>query len=85
MVIRGVRRLRRLIPTRGTGRAVAILASGSILSQVALVVAAPIITRLYKPADLGVYGAAISIVSIILWSGSSKRLMSPIMSSATLP
>jgi O-antigen/teichoic acid export membrane protein len=65
-VTRPVDRLRRLIPADGPARAVAILASGSVLSQVALVLAAPVLTRLYKPADLGIYGAAVSIISLAL-------------------
>ena len=47
-------------------RSVAILAGGSALSQVLLVLASPILTRLYTPASFGIFTLYLSISQIFL-------------------
>jgi len=47
-------------------RHAAILASGSLVAQIIVFVAMPVITRLYGPEALGMLGAFIAIISIII-------------------
>lgn len=47
-------------------KALAVLVGGSAIAQVINFVFQPIITRLYTPADFGIYGLFISTVSILL-------------------
>ncbi|MEG6589100.1 oligosaccharide flippase family protein [Paenibacillus barengoltzii] len=47
-------------------RNVVVLASGTILSQIIILVTLPIITRLYNPSEYGVYSMYTSIISIML-------------------
>lgn len=47
-------------------RNAAILASGTIISQVIVLATLPIITRLYDPHDYGTYSVYISIIGILL-------------------
>lgn len=45
-------------------RSIATMAAGASLAQVVAVMAAPVLTRLYSPAQFGVYGLATSAVGI---------------------
>lgn len=56
---------RRLIPTGRLARAILTLTSGAALSQALVFAASPLITRLYSPSDLGVFGAFVAIVGIL--------------------
>ncbi|MGG1514133.1 oligosaccharide flippase family protein [Paenibacillus oryzisoli] len=47
-------------------RNVVILARGTVLSQVIILVTLPLLTRLYSPADFGIFSVYISIISIVL-------------------
>lgn len=47
-------------------RNVAVLASGTIVSQIIILGALPIITRLYNPTEYGVYSMYTSMISIML-------------------
>lgn len=44
---------------------VAVLMTGSVISQAILIIASPILTRLYSPADFGIFGLYTSIVAIL--------------------
>lgn len=60
--------LKKITPTGGISRAVAVLAGGSVLAQLISIIAAPISTRLYTPADYGVFSvfsALLGTVSIV--------------------
>jgi O-antigen/teichoic acid export membrane protein len=46
-------------------RTLASLAGATGVSQAAVVIASPILTRLYVPADFGAYGAAVSVVAVV--------------------
>jgi len=55
-------------PREGFVRNILVLAGGTILGQGIVVLASPIITRLYNPADLGtlaVYSSILGIISVI--------------------
>lgn len=59
---------RRIIPGGKLGRGVAVLAGGSALAQVIGILASPITTRLYTPADFGaaaVYASLLSLLTIV--------------------
>ena len=43
---------------------VAVLMTGSVISQMILIAASPVLTRLYSPADFGIFGLYVSIISI---------------------
>ena len=47
-------------------RNVVVLASGTMVSQVIILIALPFITRLYSPTEYGVYSMYTSIISIML-------------------
>jgi O-antigen/teichoic acid export membrane protein len=47
-------------------RKVFILARGTILSQIIILATLPVLTRLYSPADFGIFSVYISIISIVL-------------------
>lgn len=47
-------------------RNVLVLASGSMFSQVLILVTLPVVTRLYSPVDFGIFAVYASIISIIL-------------------
>lgn len=60
---------RRLNQTLATGRfvrGVAVLAGGAALGQAVVILASPLLTRLYTPEDFGVLAVYISILSILL-------------------
>jgi O-antigen/teichoic acid export membrane protein len=64
------RRLIALFVPRGqVGRSVAVLAGGTAASQVIFALSAPLLTRLYAPADfgaLGVYTAAVGLLGVFV-------------------
>ena len=47
-------------------RTLAALAGATAVAQVAVVLVSPLLTRLYTPADVGVYAATVSVVSIVV-------------------
>lgn len=60
--------LSRLLPTSRLGRSVGVLASGTALGQLLVVVSSPILTRIYAPADLGalaVYASILGLFSVV--------------------
>lgn len=59
---------KRLLPTNRFARSVTILAGGTAAGQALLVLAAPILTRLYTPEDFGllaVFAALLAVISVI--------------------
>lgn len=56
--------LRRFIPRGRFGRSVAVLAGGTALGQIIVVLASPILTRLYGPDDFGVMAVYVSLLGI---------------------
>ena len=57
-------RLRSLIPAGDFGRGVAVLAGGTAFGQALTILASPVLTRLYGPADFGVLAVYTSIIGI---------------------
>lgn len=55
----------RHLPPGRFGRGVAVLTGGSLLSQALAVLSLPVITRLYTPEELGIFGLAWSIVTLL--------------------
>ena len=53
-------------------RGVAVLVGGTGIAQLGLLLAAPVLTRLYTPSDLGLYGAAGAIVAVTFTVGSLR-------------
>ena len=62
-------RIKRLLPRGRFARNVAVLAGGAALGQAASILAAPILTRLYAPADFGVLNVYVSALGILLAVG----------------
>ena len=58
----GVRLIGPLLTGR-FGRGVLVLSGGTAASQALIVLASPLLTRAYTPADFGVYGAALSLIT----------------------
>jgi O-antigen/teichoic acid export membrane protein len=61
--------LRTLLPKGRLRRAVAISVSGTVLGQLIVLAASPLLTRLYTPEDfgiLGVFGALLGILGIVV-------------------
>lgn len=56
----------RRISLDGFFRNVVVLASGTIISQIIILIALPFITHLYSPSEYGVYSMYTSIISIML-------------------
>lgn len=58
----------RILPRERFARSVAVLAGGTALGQAIVVVASPVLTRLYSPDDFGVlavYSSILGIISVI--------------------
>src|SRR5690606_30082285 len=51
--------------TGRAGRRVAVLASGTVVGQLLVVLASPALTRLYDPEGFGVLGVFVSLLSIL--------------------
>jgi O-antigen/teichoic acid export membrane protein len=61
-------RLLRILPKGGFARSVALVTAGSVLGQGLVLASAPLLTRLYTPADFGVlavYGSIVSLVAVV--------------------
>ncbi|MGD0862581.1 MAG: oligosaccharide flippase family protein [Candidatus Limnocylindrales bacterium] len=58
--------LRRVLPRGEFSRNVLTLVAGTGIAQVIVVVSSPIVTRLYTPADYGLYSVATSIMTILI-------------------
>jgi O-antigen/teichoic acid export membrane protein len=56
----------------GFGRGVATLVTGTGVAQVIVIATSPILTRLYSPADFGVYAVAVSLLSLTLTVSSLR-------------
>lgn len=57
--------LQKLFPVNSFARGVAVLSSGTGGAQLLLLLAAPVLTRLYSPEDFGVLAVFVSILSIL--------------------
>jgi O-antigen/teichoic acid export membrane protein len=60
------RRVSRVLPQGELRRGILTLVLGTTIAQAILVVSSPILTRLYSPSDLGAFGAATSIVAVLV-------------------
>jgi O-antigen/teichoic acid export membrane protein len=57
--------LRRLLPKNAFARGVSVLVGGTASAQILLVLAAPLLTRLYKPEDFGLLAVYASLLALI--------------------
>lgn len=57
--------IRSILPEGKLARAVTVIAGGAALGQAITVLVSPILTRLYLPADFGVFGVYASILGIV--------------------
>jgi len=60
--------LRRLLPKNAFVRSVSVLVGGTAGAQILLVLAAPLLTRLYTPEDFGllaVYASLLALIGVI--------------------
>lgn len=57
--------IRRVLPKDRFARSVSVLAGGTVASQVIVVLAAPVLTRLYNPQDLGSLAVFIALLSLL--------------------
>ena len=55
----------RFLPRSTFGKGVASLTSGTVIGQLLLLAASPVVTRLYSAEDFGVFGVFVSFVSIL--------------------
>ena len=69
------RQLMRILPKSRFARNVAVVSAGSAMGQGLLIVSAPLLTRLYTPADFGVLAVYVSIVSILVVVASLRYEM----------
>lgn len=61
-------RVRRLLPKNKFARSVTVLVGGTVSSQILLVLASPVLTRLYTPEDFGlvaIYSSLLGFVAVI--------------------
>lgn len=58
------RRLVKILPKNAFARGVSVLVGGTVGSQVLLVLASPLLTRLYTPEDFGLLAVYVSILSL---------------------
>jgi O-antigen/teichoic acid export membrane protein len=68
MIAKAKNQLRRLLPTNAFARGVSVLVGGTAGAQILLVLAAPILTRLYTPEDFGllaVYASLLALIGVI--------------------
>ena len=65
-------RLTSALPVGGLGRSVSILAGGAALGQIIVVLSSVVINRLYSPTSFGQYGAATSLVAVLVTVTSLK-------------
>lgn len=64
--IRNLPGLLRKLMNDGFLRNVAVLASGTMISQVIVMATLPVLTRLYSPTEYGTYSMYLSIIGILL-------------------
>lgn len=64
--------VRKVARTSVTGRKVALLMAGTAAGQAVLVAAAPVLTRLYSPSELGVFGSYSAVLSVAALAGSLR-------------
>lgn len=69
---RAQRQIERWLPTGRFARAVTVLAGGTAVAQVVNLVAAPLLTRVYRPQDFGVLAVYSSLLAIGLVVASLK-------------
>lgn len=65
MITHAKNQLRRLLPKNAFARGVSVLVGGTAGAQVLLVLAAPILTRLYSPEDFGLLAVYASLLALI--------------------
>ena len=68
MITHAKNQLRRLLPKNAFARGVSVLVGGTAGAQVLLVLAAPLLTRLYSPEDFGllaVYASLLALIGVI--------------------
>jgi O-antigen/teichoic acid export membrane protein len=58
--------MRRVVPAGSLRRSVAVLAGGNVAAQAVTLAAAPILTRIYSPADYGVLTVMSSMVAVLV-------------------
>ena len=56
--------IRRILPNNGLARGATVLASGTAVGQVVLLLASPLLTRLYTPADLGLLAVFVGLLAL---------------------
>jgi O-antigen/teichoic acid export membrane protein len=61
-----MQRLRRVLPRGEFSRSVLTLIAGTGIAQMIVIASSPILTRLYTPADYGVFSVATSIMAILI-------------------
>ena len=66
MLSKLIERMGRRIPEGGFGRSVLLLVGGTALSQALLALASPVLTRVYTPAEFGIFGVFTSVLSLLL-------------------
>lgn len=66
MISRAQRLLGRFAPKGRFGSAVTVLLAGSLVGQVAVIASMPLLSRIYGPADLGLFAVFSSIESILV-------------------
>ena len=60
------------------GRRLTMLASSTMVGQLAVILAAPVLTRMYTPADYGAFVALTGLIVVLgVISGLGTRLPSP--------
>lgn len=64
--LRAIALIRRVLPKGELGQGLLALGGGAAIGQIAVIASSPILTRLYSPAEVGAYAAAISILSVLL-------------------
>lgn len=57
--------VRALLPKGGFARSVAILAGGTVAAQAVTAIAAPLLTRLYRPEEFGLLAAYAAILTVV--------------------
>lgn len=68
MITAAKNKLRRILPKNTSARGVSVLVGGTASAQILLLLAAPLLTRLYSPEDFGllaVYSSLLALISVI--------------------
>ena len=83
MIAQAKTHLRRLLPKNAFARGVSVLVGGTAGAQLLTVLAAPPLTRLYSPEDIGllaVYGSQFALIGAIASHGAWR-----VMAGAPMP